>query len=349
MSTYADILNGQNPDDINGILAQLNALLKPTEGLPTGGQPAAAGMLTIPSQSAGAHGGGAGSPSASAPSSTLSDLSSYLGLAKNVSGLASLFGPSLATYASGAPADSAVSAALGNTADDGTAAAVQAANDAALGGGVSSLGAIGSGAAADAAVTGALGSVGAQTAGTAAGIEAANDAALAATDGGAAGAGAGAGGSALGAVGAYAAPIAAAAAPFLLGKFMSGRDNSSSGYYGVGGITDLANAVQQATNEYGPLSAQSTNPAQAALWNEVGSDPTNPQVQGLMQAMTDLTQLQTGVNGAFGNLSPYAQQLLNNMGYQSLTQEENDPGVLKPGDPGFVAGGGGSTRGTQRK
>lgn len=297
-----------------------------------------------------------------------------------------LLGPSLssadaATWASGAPANSAVASQLGNVANDGTASAVRAANDAALAGtaagaNLSSLDNFGSGAAANGAVASELGNV--ANDGTAASVQASNDASLNATNGGSAGAA-----SALGAAGdaygiysgvksgtpqgyaqaagdayklyssgalAYAAPVAIAMAPYLLGHFMSTRDNSSSGYYGIGGVTDLANTVKQATDEYGPLSAQSKNPAQAALWNEVASNPTDPKVQGLIQAMDDLTQLQVGVNGALGTLSPYAQQLLNNMGYQSLTQEENAPGVLKPGYPGFVGGGGGgSSRGEQRK
>lgn len=186
-----------------------------------------------------------------------STLSSGVNLAgKGLSYLSSLFGGnSLAALASGAPANAAVTGALGSVGSQTAplASSISAANDAALGSnaaglggataGLTALGNIGSGLAANTAVTGALGSVGAQTAGTAAGIEAANDAALggAASSGAAAGgggAGAAAGGSVAGAVGAAAIPLAFAA----LAAFVP-----SSEEFTAKDIQNMENNVKSAT------------------------------------------------------------------------------------------------------
>lgn len=232
MSAISDALAGRSGQGLSSILAQLNTLLTPTEQLP-GTQSrysvllAQPGMVSRAAPMANATGASNGAPGASQGSSSLQGLLKEAGPLK--SAISSLFAPSLATYAGGAPADSAVTAALGNVGAQTapTAASIQAGNDAALaasnggaagaGAGLLGMGQIGSGLAADSAVTGTLGSVGAQTAGDAAAIQAANDAALggsAATSGGsgaATGAGLGAGAGAAAALGAVALPLALAA------------------------------------------------------------------------------------------------------------------------------------------
>lgn len=232
MSAISDALAGRSGQGLSSILAQLNALLTPTEQLPGTQSPysvllAQPGMMSRPAPMASTSGASNATPGASHGPSSLQGLLKEAGPLK--SAISSLFAPSLATYAGGAPADSAVTAALGNVGAQTapTAASIQAGNDAALaasnggaagaGAGLLGMGQIGSGLAADSAVTGTLGSVGAQTAGDAAAIQAANDAALggsAATSGGsgaATGAGLGAGAGAAAALGAVALPLALAA------------------------------------------------------------------------------------------------------------------------------------------
>lgn len=224
MSSISDAITGNSNRGLSSILAQLNALLTPTEQLP--GSPTSRALLlglnSLPAtrQAAATPGLNGTAPAPSQPS-TMSSILQGLSKARGpISKIAqSLMGTPIsaadaATWASGAPANSAVSQALGgtgNVANDGTAASVQAANDAALanaaGGGISSLANFASGAPADAAVASQLGNV--ANDGTAAAVQASNDAALNATDGGAAGAAAGQGaglasdvGTALGALGA---------------------------------------------------------------------------------------------------------------------------------------------------
>lgn len=225
MSSISNVLTGNSNRGLSSILAQLNTLLTPTERLP--GSPNPRGVLLglnslqAPRQTSAvpALSGAASAPSQpSTMSSVLQGISKARGpiskIAQSLMG-APISAADAATWASGAPANSAVSQALGSVGQQTApeASSIQASNDAALAdsaaAGAAGLGAYGSGAAADAAVTDALGSVGAQTAGESAAIQASNDAALNATDGGAAGAAAGQGaglasdvGTALGALGA---------------------------------------------------------------------------------------------------------------------------------------------------
>jgi hypothetical protein len=180
--------------DLSQLLAQIAQIMRPTEGLPSGAQTPYVNTST----SGGSSRASSALPSASAssaPPSTLSTLSSYLGLAKGASSLAnSLFGTGALGSEAAADTNAATSAVSGlNVTNDGTAAAVEAANDAALGDGGSGLAAmLNSGdytGATNAALASQLGDV--TNDGTAAAVEASNDAALNAADGGAAGAAAG--------------------------------------------------------------------------------------------------------------------------------------------------------------
>lgn len=204
MSAFSNALSGQSGRGLSSILAQLNSILTPTEQLPGNQSPysvvlGAPGASVHPAQPMALSPAGPSQPSSigsllqGGPNSQVSKL---------VKGLKSLMGTPIsaadaATWASGAPANSAVSSALGSVGSQTApeASSIQAANDAALAsqaaGGLGSLASFASGAPADAAVAAQLGNV--ANDGTAAAVQASNDAALNATDGGAAGAAAGQG------------------------------------------------------------------------------------------------------------------------------------------------------------
>lgn len=202
MSAISDALAGRSGQGLSSILAQLNTLLTPTEQLP-GTQSrysvllAQPGMVSRAAPMANATGASNGAPGASQGSSSLQGLLKEAAPLKTA--LSSLFGTPIsaadaATWASGAPADNAVTPALGSVAQQTApeSSSIQVANDAALAsqasGDLGSLASFASGAPADGAVASQLGSVGAQTAPEAAAIQASNDAALNSTDGGTAGA-----------------------------------------------------------------------------------------------------------------------------------------------------------------
>lgn len=290
--------------------------------------------------------GGGSSSGGSSASRVAGGLLAALGknpsLVKNAtSAIDGLLGSGLSAYASGAPADAAVTGELGSvgaqTAPE--AASIQAGNDAALsaadggaagaGAGLLSTGALASGAAADAAVTGALGSVGAQTAGEAAAIQAANDAAIggsAAASGagaGGAGAGAGAGAGLAPALAGIGAGVGAFGAEYALAHELNAMFTGQNNNWSIGDINGLLGTVKNGLSS-GLLStsnkAGSFNPVEAN--GSINSQAVND--------MSALTQLEAG---DFGQASPYVQQQLTQMGFKVPTAATYVP---------TAAGGGGA-------
>lgn len=308
-------MNGES--DLPHILASLRALLTPTEQLP--GQQSASQnlLLTVPQQQhaipAPAQGAGGTATGGNGASSLLSNGNTLSKLVNLLSGT------SLAGYASGAPANSAVSAALGSVGAQTapTATSIQAGNDAALaasdGGaagasaGLLGMGGLSSGAAADAAVTGTLGSVGAQTAGEAAAIQAANDAALGGSAAGSAAGGAAAGGSLAGAAGA----LGLVALPIAAGLLTNGVDIPNSTFVNELNTVKAGQALGYQQN--GTINGQVPQ-----NWNTPGPNG-GPSWQDWNGALAELQ------GGAYQQNEPWIQAALNQLGYQEYGQMNFQP------------------------
>ena len=330
MSGFADILSGQQPGGLGAILAQLNQLLTPTEKLPDGQRdPNAILTLAPPTKAAGAPSGvTSGSPGSSG--STLSSLlKSALTPNSPVSKIVqSLMGSPIsaadaATWASGAPANSAVSSALGSvgTQTAPESAAIQAANDAALAsnaaGGLGSFAGIASGAPADAAVASQLGNVADD--GTAAAVQGANDAALSATDGGAAGAGAGAGSGALGMAGKALGGLGSAYSLYNeIKNYQSGNTGSdamsgaetgaSIGTMVLPGIgTLIGGALGAVGGAIASAFGGGEEDPETATWNKVAQNPSAISSQTPSQLYQNLAGVMDAKDNSAGHSQPIEQ------------------------------------------